>query len=324
MMIRSMGLLALGLCLLSCDDGEAPTGNGSMTRVPDGVDAGPAGLQSARRGMCLRCRAGAAVVLPGPGPHRRRHRLPDWNPFLSSGRLVSLRDGGGLNRGTTSALVSDPTTCNPCDPGCFFTTDRPVDTDLSPGNLAGVVYDSGAGGITLDDGISDRRVDRNNPSVCGDGMVEGIEECDDRNLISGDGCTIDCLVENGYCRTTTGSAAPPRRLTQSTRGRPALTDATATHSSDIPTGEARRPKHGSRSGMKSSPRGSGANGSSTRNTMISSGSSAAARIIAPSRSDVTAGPNSAKASRNRGIVRSSPLRLMHPPPSTPSRWRSRT
>ncbi|MDH3627478.1 MAG: DUF4215 domain-containing protein, partial [Acidobacteriota bacterium] len=33
------------------------------------------------------------------------------------------------------------------------------------------------------------------PSVCGDGLIEGIEECDDSNLIDGDGCDSSCILE---------------------------------------------------------------------------------------------------------------------------------
>jgi cysteine-rich repeat protein len=31
--------------------------------------------------------------------------------------------------------------------------------------------------------------------TCGDGFVEGFEECDDGNLVDGDGCRSDCLME---------------------------------------------------------------------------------------------------------------------------------
>jgi cysteine-rich repeat protein len=37
------------------------------------------------------------------------------------------------------------------------------------------------------------------PSVCGDGVVEGIEECDDGNTISGDGCSSTCQLELPGC-----------------------------------------------------------------------------------------------------------------------------
>lgn len=36
--------------------------------------------------------------------------------------------------------------------------------------------------------------------VCGNGIVEGTEECDDGNLISGDGCSSTCQIEPGICR----------------------------------------------------------------------------------------------------------------------------
>lgn len=34
--------------------------------------------------------------------------------------------------------------------------------------------------------------------VCGNGLVEGTEACDDGNLISGDGCSMTCTVETGW------------------------------------------------------------------------------------------------------------------------------
>jgi cysteine-rich repeat protein len=34
--------------------------------------------------------------------------------------------------------------------------------------------------------------------VCGNGKVEGTENCDDGNTINGDGCTGVCTTEQGY------------------------------------------------------------------------------------------------------------------------------
>lgn len=34
--------------------------------------------------------------------------------------------------------------------------------------------------------------------ICGDGFNFGINECDDGNLISGDGCSADCVVEEDW------------------------------------------------------------------------------------------------------------------------------
>ncbi len=42
-------------------------------------------------------------------------------------------------------------------------------------------------------------------SVCGDGYVMGMEDCDDGGLVSGDGCSNTCVVESGaFCLPDTG------------------------------------------------------------------------------------------------------------------------
>ena len=39
--------------------------------------------------------------------------------------------------------------------------------------------------------------------ICGDGLIIGNETCDDKNTISGDGCSSTCIVESGYkCKYT--------------------------------------------------------------------------------------------------------------------------
>jgi len=38
--------------------------------------------------------------------------------------------------------------------------------------------------------------------VCGDGKKEGTETCDDGNVVSGDGCSLTCVLETGYTCTT--------------------------------------------------------------------------------------------------------------------------
>jgi cysteine-rich repeat protein len=43
--------------------------------------------------------------------------------------------------------------------------------------------------------------------VCGDGWLNGSEECDDSNATSGDGCSATCQLEDGwYCNAL--SCAP--------------------------------------------------------------------------------------------------------------------
>ena len=48
-------------------------------------------------------------------------------------------------------------------------------------------------------------------TVCGDGVKEGAEACDDHNLVDGDGCSSTCMIETGFSCTDT-TAPPPAQL----------------------------------------------------------------------------------------------------------------
>jgi cysteine-rich repeat protein len=45
------------------------------------------------------------------------------------------------------------------------------------------------------------------PPVCGNGVVEGVEACDDGNSIDGDGCSRSCTIE--HARASSPPSAPP-------------------------------------------------------------------------------------------------------------------
>ncbi len=47
-------------------------------------------------------------------------------------------------------------------------------------------------------------VDAEMPAICGDGIVEPGETCDDGNTIPGDGCSAICQIEPGYTCPTAG------------------------------------------------------------------------------------------------------------------------
>ncbi|MFW6051415.1 MAG: hypothetical protein ACODAU_09585 [Myxococcota bacterium] len=66
------------------------------------------------------------------------------------------------------ALVTDPVVCNPCNPDCFETTDRPDDGDLTPDNSSNVVHDPNEGGVT----IEEEPVDSTLPDSDGDGLPD--------------------------------------------------------------------------------------------------------------------------------------------------------
>jgi cysteine-rich repeat protein len=49
--------------------------------------------------------------------------------------------------------------------------------------------------------------------VCGNGLREGSEQCDDGNIFSSDGCTPDCKLEAGYACTSSNPSVCTRRPT---------------------------------------------------------------------------------------------------------------
>jgi cysteine-rich repeat protein len=59
--------------------------------------------------------------------------------------------------------------------------------------VAGCGHGAGNGGDD-DDTMGDGGI----PPGCGDGMINGAEECDDGNTMDGDGCSHACMLENGH------------------------------------------------------------------------------------------------------------------------------
>lgn len=71
-------------------------------------------------------------------------------------------------------------------------------TVQTPDLCLGVDIDDGIE-CTIDaciNGISVHSYDNCPPSVCGDNLVSGIEQCDDGNTVDGDGCSSTCVFEN--------------------------------------------------------------------------------------------------------------------------------
>jgi fibro-slime domain-containing protein len=69
--------------------------------------------------------------------------------------------------------------------------------------------DGSATADAADADIPDAAPDAPTPSVCGDGLVEGDEECDDGALVPGDGCGASCFLEPGYECPVAGKACTP-------------------------------------------------------------------------------------------------------------------
>jgi fibro-slime domain-containing protein len=151
-----------------CDDGAAPV----TCYLP--AESRPEGLLC-RRGT-LSCRDGT------------------WSACESIQSYTLRRE---------AALITEPTTCNPCRPDCFETLDRPTTEDLGDANSSNVEYDPDLGGIRITSTVPDPPVDQ---PLCGDGLLEAPEQCDDGNQVSGDGCSATCHLEAGWVCDEPGEA----------------------------------------------------------------------------------------------------------------------
>ena len=67
-----------------------------------------------------------------------------------------------------------------------------------------MTLDDFAGGTDQDSFI----VQVSSTVVCGDGVVEGIEQCDDSNTMPGDGCSMSCQWETPVCGDFSRSVSP--------------------------------------------------------------------------------------------------------------------
>jgi len=104
--------------------------------------------------------------------------------------MLAMYDTYGSTGATSSTTVAETGTSTSTSAG---TTDGPemTTTTSEPGSAAGT--DTGGGSST---GTGEQTTASSEttsaPPVCGDGLVEGDEECDDANAIEGDGCFNNC------------------------------------------------------------------------------------------------------------------------------------
>lgn len=78
---------------------------------------------------------------------------------------------------------------------------HPICTSKNSACSAKCNFDAEDTGYYMPVKVDDEQEDDSlNPSVCGDGRltIRSVEQCDDKNKISGDGCSEDCQMEPGY------------------------------------------------------------------------------------------------------------------------------
>ncbi len=131
----------------------------------------------------------------------------------SGGTAGSSGTGGTGGQGPTCGLYLR------CNPG-----DQQVDTDCPPGrkcytlgvgcgsvrNTTICAYGADAGASDASTGALDTGVDlRMIATLCGNGVLDPGEQCDDGNTNNGDGCSATCQIEAGWNCPTPGQLCIP-------------------------------------------------------------------------------------------------------------------
>ena len=171
---------------MDCDGNPA---NGCETNTGNDVNncGGCGNVCQQAHGVCQSdaCQGGACTLVPNNGV------------LCDDGNACTVSDictgGSCLGQGVTCPDDGNECTTESCDPqsGCG-----------SEDVAAGTPCNGGAGAC---DGAGACVA---NP-VCGNGVIETGEQCDDGNSVSGDGCSATCQQENGWtepsqCATTCG------------------------------------------------------------------------------------------------------------------------
>ncbi len=113
------------------------------------------------------------------GPKSRRREVRIFSPNIGESWCRHGSPVQGLG------LVASVLFLAALSPGCAKSTSGPADGAVGKDVVGGDVHFVGDGG----------------EAVCGDGVLEGAEACDDGNRAEGDGCSKDCQVEEGWSCT---------------------------------------------------------------------------------------------------------------------------
>jgi cysteine-rich repeat protein len=125
----------------------------------------------------------------------------DGDPVL---KVIAKRTPGGVAlikfilKGTVGTQSVDVLPPNLGDAGGFV-------LDITGGHKYCVAFGGSAGGLEVqDDGTQWKIVNATGQCVCGNGVVELGEQCDDNNLLPGDGCDANCLSEEIVTQSVSG------------------------------------------------------------------------------------------------------------------------
>lgn len=202
----------------TCDDGNVVSGDGCSSTCQFEVPGNDA------------CAAALAVSVPGSGPVQSNAGATDdsqalcgtsavnqglWYTVLGNGNTITVTTCNAATNYDTKIQVwcdcpeflcvggNDDSTCS------FSGLRSTVSFCSIPGHVYYVTvggFSTATGNAQLDvteDGLGCTPTVTCIPPVCGDGVTETPEQCDDGNLVSGDGCSATCQIEGACCNGST-------------------------------------------------------------------------------------------------------------------------
>ncbi len=198
-----------------CDDGNTTAGDGcaaDCSAVEDDFACGPPGRPCVRVVTCGNARIEGDETcddrntVAGDGCDADCRREPGWVCPVVGATCVSARCGDGLVAGFE--ICDDGGRCNGgADTACTEDADC---ASAGDGDTCEARDGDGCNAsCQLEEGFACPTPGAAcRPTDCGDGVVEGTEDCDDANLLIGDGCTPFCTREpdctDGTCLAVCG------------------------------------------------------------------------------------------------------------------------
>jgi cysteine-rich repeat protein len=167
--LANVGCLA-GAFVCSEDEACANAGAGAVCQSDGWCSVSDEACESGQRYAEHSGDGHAGECVPGPGTTGMSASEATTNSDASATIDASGSAATSTSDATDSGPVTASTSAGP--------TTNPTDTDGETGPT------------TPSTSVTD--TDPTAGSMCGDGQVEGVEECDDANVESGDGCTPEC------------------------------------------------------------------------------------------------------------------------------------
>jgi cysteine-rich repeat protein len=199
-----------------CNAAEVPAGQETHSNYPLVVPFDLSGAATGTAGATFDCPGPLCASGDGGFAFTMTHDAwYDWTPACSGQAIVETCGGNNDNTPDTGLVVYQGCDCPVSiarEMACSFFISTPCFLGSRiPGLVvtAGQCYKFRLSGNLNERPAGDLTISLNCIPVCGDGVREGAEECDDGNIIPGDGCSATCTIEAGCPAGVINFTSPP-------------------------------------------------------------------------------------------------------------------